>query len=99
MTRERAEEIRAAIWRAHGWGGGGATPAEQSEIAAFWKTLPGSCTYFDAVSMLASEDPDGARGARWAFAGPRCPGCGVPARDHGERCDVAKHDALQGRTL
>jgi hypothetical protein len=53
ITAERAEEIRAAIWGSHGWEEGGATAAEKVEIHRFWDTLPGSCSFYDAVARMA----------------------------------------------
>lgn len=55
MTRERAEEIRKAIWAAHGWAQVNVshTPEEEEEIQRFWTTLPGSTSFYEAVSLMA----------------------------------------------
>lgn len=55
MTRERAEEIRKAIWAAHGWGQVGQhyTAEEREEINRFWTRLPGSTSFYDAVARMA----------------------------------------------
>lgn len=54
MTLERAKEIRARIWDSHGWDGG-ETPDERREITAFWRTLRGTTTYYDAVCELIAH--------------------------------------------
>ena len=55
MTRERAEQIRAAIHGAHGWDpeAGTYTEAERAEITRKWNTMSGETTFYDAVSRLA----------------------------------------------
>lgn len=55
LTQARAEEIRKAIWAAHGWGkvGRDYTVEEQAEIDRFWTTLPGNTSFYDAVNRMA----------------------------------------------
>lgn len=65
MTRERAEEIRRAIWASGGWGyrvddqgrrTDCYTAEERAEIVAFWDTLPGTSTFYDAVARMAQGE-------------------------------------------
>jgi hypothetical protein len=64
-TAARAEEIRQAIWAAHGWAQAGRqyTREEEAEISAFWTTLPGNTSLYDAVARMARgehlKDEDG----------------------------------------
>ncbi|WP_408890112.1 hypothetical protein ACJ2CR_02595 [Myxococcus faecalis] len=55
MTDSRAEEIRRAIWAAYGWAQAGRqyTNEEELEINAFWTTLPGGTSFYDAVARMA----------------------------------------------
>jgi hypothetical protein len=55
MTKERAEEIRKAIWAAGGWIQVGATLTkdEDREVKRFWNRLPGSLSYYDVVARMA----------------------------------------------
>ncbi len=55
MTAARAEEIRRAIWAAHGCAqvGWQYTKDEEAEINAFWTTLPGSTSFYDVVARMA----------------------------------------------
>ena len=55
MTPERAEEIRKAIWAAHGWAQVGQTytAEEQREINRFWTKMPGNTSFYDAVVRMA----------------------------------------------
>ncbi len=58
MTPERAEEIRKAIWAAHGWAQVGKqyTEAEAKEITRYWNTLPGSTSFYGVVSRMAKGE-------------------------------------------
>jgi hypothetical protein len=54
ITKERAEEIRRAIWARHGWTAPNQVTAEEDrEIIRFWNTLPGTSSYYDAVARMA----------------------------------------------
>jgi hypothetical protein len=55
ITPERAEEIRQAIWKSHGWAKVGTcpTPEEDKEIQKYWLSLPGTSSYYTAVSLMA----------------------------------------------
>lgn len=55
MTRERAEEIRRAIWDSHGWDGV-ETPEERKEIVKVWETMPGWTCFYDAVERIAKGE-------------------------------------------
>ncbi|QQR41878.1 hypothetical protein JKA73_22320 [Myxococcus xanthus] len=58
MTTERAEEVRRAIWAAHGWAQAGwqYTKDEEMEIQAFWTTLPGGTSFYDVVARMAQSE-------------------------------------------
>jgi hypothetical protein len=54
ISKERAEEIRATLWRnMQGSGSGGETPQERAEIMRFWSGIGGENSYYDAVARLA----------------------------------------------
>jgi len=55
LTAARAEEIRRAVWAAHGWAQAGRqyTEDEEAEISAFWTALPGGTSFYDAVARMA----------------------------------------------
>lgn len=51
MTKKRLKEILDSIWASHGWKSC-ETAEERAEIVAFWNTLPGHTTFYDAVDGM-----------------------------------------------
>jgi len=54
LTAERLTEIRDAIWASHCWDQG-CTPEERAVIVKAWEWMPGSYSFFDAVTRLLRE--------------------------------------------
>lgn len=52
MTKERAQEILKLGSRWHNWSKH-CTPAEDEEIRALWRTLPGYTCWYDALLHFA----------------------------------------------
>lgn len=55
LTAARLREIARGIMASRGWGDRSVTAAEDAEIKAFWRTLPGSYSYYGAVCALAEK--------------------------------------------
>lgn len=56
ISKARAEEIRKEIWASHGWESKSMTIEEKKIISAYWNSLPGETTFYDAVRDLATLD-------------------------------------------
>lgn len=58
MKPERAEEIRKTIWAHHGHTklGRDLTGDEHDEVCRFWAGLPGTTSFYDAVSRMAKGE-------------------------------------------
>ena len=58
MTVERAEEIRASVWRNMQGSLEEFTAAERAEIVAFWNRAdkPGTRSFYDAVAAMAKGE-------------------------------------------
>jgi len=55
VSVERAKLILNEIKTSHGWGSKSMTEEEHNAITAYWETLPGETTFFDAVNDLTRE--------------------------------------------